>query len=121
MSEILRKNQTDIALGAVHRKGNSDGSFDNFLQFMVGKADLMVVDKANTTTEPTKQQQKIQPLSNTLRSESSIFAIRDGHSLEYDNILFATVGTKKKPSKTILNGTTSSFEPKTLTAVMGPR
>lgn len=51
---------------------------------------------------------------------SSLFADRGGHNLDFTDILLATRGTKKKPSKKILDGISGSFEPKTLTAVMGP-
>mmetsp|Transcript_38595 Transcript_38595/g.80883 ORF Transcript_38595/g.80883 Transcript_38595/m.80883 type:complete len:593 (+) Transcript_38595:216-1994(+) len=53
---------------------------------------------------------------------SSIFSARDGHTLEFDNVLLSTKtkNAEKNPPKTILNGLSGSFPPKTLTAVMGP-
>jgi len=57
-----------------------------------------------------------------LKKKSSIFAERDGHTLEFDNILLSTKSSdpEKKPAKRILKGISGSFPPKTLTAVMGP-
>lgn len=56
------------------------------------------------------------------RKESSIFASRDGHTLEFDDILLSTKSKnpEKSPPKKILNGLSGSFPPKTLTAIMGP-
>ncbi|KAL7527482.1 hypothetical protein ACHAXR_005154, partial [Thalassiosira sp. AJA248-18] len=51
---------------------------------------------------------------------SSIFAERDGHTLEFNNILLSTKINKKKPTKQILDGLSGTFPPKTLTAIMGP-
>jgi len=53
---------------------------------------------------------------------SSIFAMRDGHTLEFNDILFSTrsKNPEKNPPKKILKGISGSFPPKTLTAVMGP-
>ena len=55
--------------------------------------------------------------------QTSIFAEREGHSLEFDNIRLSTKGGKnpdKNPPKHILKGLTGCFPPKTLTAIMGP-
>ncbi len=54
------------------------------------------------------------------RQRSSIFALRDGHKIDFANVLVSTKGTSKKPSKIILDSLSSSFPPKKLTAVMGP-
>lgn len=91
------------------------------------------VDKSNTSiavaedvsdeknVDKNKQQyQSSSPPKRLDTRRSSIFAEREGHSLEFTNILLATKETKKKPSKIILNGLTSSIQAKTLTAVMGP-
>mmetsp|Transcript_7448 Transcript_7448/g.13821 ORF Transcript_7448/g.13821 Transcript_7448/m.13821 type:complete len:376 (+) Transcript_7448:48-1175(+) len=58
----------------------------------------------------------------TLHMSSSIFSVRDGHTLEFDNVLLSTKtkNAEKNPPKKILNGLSGSFPPKTLTAVMGP-
>jgi ABC-type multidrug transport system ATPase subunit len=59
--------------------------------------------------------------SSTVRRESSVFARRDGHLLEFDNVTLSTKANgTKKPSRVILNQLTSLFEPNSLTAVMGP-
>lgn len=57
-----------------------------------------------------------------LNGSSSIFALRDGHSLEFDDIRLATKSKhpEKNPPKQILKGVTSQFPAKTLTAIMGP-
>ena len=83
-----------------------------FLDTITKEAEEPAVDKIE------QKQQHASPTFYT--QQSSIFATRDGHTLDFENIHLATKPTKKKPSKTILNGLTSSFEPKTLTAVMGP-
>mmetsp|Transcript_23045 Transcript_23045/g.49891 ORF Transcript_23045/g.49891 Transcript_23045/m.49891 type:complete len:650 (+) Transcript_23045:99-2048(+) len=60
---------------------------------------------------------------NTLNTmQSGLFDKRDGHTIEFDNILLSTKSKNpdKNPPKKILNGLTGSFPPKTLTAVMGP-
>ena len=90
-----------------------------------------VVDKSNTSIavaevsgenvdNNNQQYQSSSPPKRLDTRRSSIFAEREGHSLEFTNILLATKETKKKPSKIILNGLTSSIQAKTLTAVMGP-
>ena len=90
------------------------------------------VDKSNTSiavaedvsgenvVNNNQQYQSSSPPKKLDTRRSSIFAEREGHSLEFTNILLATKETKKKPSKIILNGLTSSIQAKTLTAVMGP-
>ena len=89
------------------------------------------VDKSNTSIavaevsgenvdNDNQQYQSSSPPKRLDTRRSSIFAEREGHSLEFTNILLATKETKKKPSKIILNGLTSSIQAKTLTAVMGP-
>jgi len=56
-----------------------------------------------------------------IRRQSSIFSIRDGHTLEFENIFLSTKSKnpKKHPPKQILNGISGKFAPKTLNAVMG--
>lgn len=56
------------------------------------------------------------------KKKSSIFAERDGHSLEFENIFLSTKSknSEKSPPTEILKGLSGSFPPKTLTAVMGP-
>jgi len=56
------------------------------------------------------------------KKSAGIFAEREGHTLEFTNVILSTKtkNPEKNPSKTILNGLTGSFPPKTLTAVMGP-
>jgi len=56
------------------------------------------------------------------KRKSSIFAARDGHSLEFDDILLATKSKdpEKKPPKEILKSISGSFAPKSLNAIMGP-
>lgn len=52
----------------------------------------------------------------------SIFADRDGHTLEFDGLRLSTRSKDpaKRPPKVILGGISGSFPPKALTAVMGP-
>lgn len=54
--------------------------------------------------------------------KSSIFATRDGHDMEFSNVLLSTKSkdAEKKPPKEILKSVSGSFQPKTLTAIMGP-
>lgn len=54
--------------------------------------------------------------------KSSIFAARDGHDMEFVNILLSTKSKdpKKSPPKEILKSLSGSFQAKTLTAIMGP-
>lgn len=54
--------------------------------------------------------------------KSSIFAERDGHTLEFESISLSTKSKnpEKSPQKKILDDMSGSFPPKTLTAVMGP-
>lgn len=56
------------------------------------------------------------------KRKSSIFSVRDGYNLEFDNITLSTKtkNPKKNPPKKILQGLSGSFPPKTLTAIMGP-
>ena len=87
------------------------------------------VDKSNTSIavaevsdenvdKNNQQYQSSSPPKKLDTRRSSIFAEREGHSLEFTNILLATKETKK--NKIILNGLTSIIQAKTLTAVMGP-
>eukprot|EP00567_Pseudictyota_dubia_P002639 CAMPEP_0197468362 /NCGR_PEP_ID=MMETSP1175-20131217/66043_1 /TAXON_ID=1003142 /ORGANISM="Triceratium dubium, Strain CCMP147" /LENGTH=641 /DNA_ID=CAMNT_0043004459 /DNA_START=144 /DNA_END=2069 /DNA_ORIENTATION=- len=84
------------------------------------------IDFARSSEEPSTalkrySTKQISSMGDTVGdTRISIFDARDGHALNFDNIHLSTKGTKKKPSRTILDGLTSSFEPKTLTAVMGP-
>ena len=122
--------------------------YDDFLQFIKsGSEDDFMdnednntkasskeeVDKSNTSIavaedisdeknvdKNNQQYQSSSPPKRLDTRRSSIFAEREGHSLEFTNILLATKESKKKPSKIILNGLTSSIQAKTLTAVMGP-
>jgi len=59
--------------------------------------------------------------ASSTRGRSSIFSIRDGHTLEFENIFLSTKSKnpKKHPPKQILNGISGKFAPKTLNAVMG--
>jgi len=54
--------------------------------------------------------------------KSSIFATRDGHNIEFTNVLLSTKSKdpEKKPPKEILKSLSGIFQPKTLTAIMGP-
>ena len=79
-------------------------SFHDFLRFFNDEIDSPVA-----VVPPTK-----------VKRSNSIFSGREGHRLDFDNVLLATKATKKKPAKVILAGLTSSFAPKSLTAVMGP-
>ena len=65
------------------------------------------------TTDVKRQQKKILE-----HPTSSIFNERDGHTLDFDNISLSA--KTKKGNKDILKGVSSSFQPKTLTALMGP-
>ena len=65
------------------------------------------------TTNVKRQQKKILE-----HPTSSIFNERDGHTLDFDNISLSA--KTKKGNKDILKGVSSSFQPKTLTALMGP-
>ena len=104
----------------------SDGGFDDFLQYVNDEIDSPV------PVVPVKSHHAVVAFggggvggvgsgaSDDLRRQSSIFAGRDGHHLDFDAVHLSTKPTKKKPSKTILAGLTSSFAPRSLTAVMGP-
>ncbi len=69
--------------------------------------------KTGYTTDVKRQQKKI--LEHPI---SSIFNERDGYTLDFDNISLSA--KTKKGNKDILKGVSSSFQPKTLTALMGP-
>jgi ABC-type multidrug transport system fused ATPase/permease subunit len=69
--------------------------------------------KTDYTNDVKRQQKKI--LEHPI---SSIFNERDGHTLDFDNISLSA--KTKKGNKDILKGVSSSFQPKTLTALMGP-
>jgi ABC-type multidrug transport system fused ATPase/permease subunit len=69
--------------------------------------------KTDYTTDVKRQQKKILEHPTT-----SIFNERDGHTLDFDNI--SLTAKTKKGNKDILKGVSSSFQPKTLTALMGP-
>ena len=79
-----------------------------------GGGDGDTEDPANVETTEAAAKQK--------REQSSIFAMRDGHTLEFENIILSTKSKnpEKNPPKKILKGLSGSFPPKTLTAVMGP-
>ena len=105
----------------------SDGGFDEFLQYVNDEIDSPV------PVVPVESRHAMVAFGgggggggatgasdDLLLRQSSIFAGRDGHHLDFDDVLLSTKPTKKKPSKTILAGLTSSFAPRSLTAVMGP-
>jgi ABC-type multidrug transport system ATPase subunit len=104
----------------------SDGGFDEFLQYVNDEIDSPV------PVVPVESRHAMVAFGgggvggaagasdDLLLRQSSIFAGRDGHHLDFDAVLLSTKPTKKKPSKTILAGLTSSFAPRSLTAVMGP-
>ena len=105
----------------------SDGGFDEFLQYVNDEIDSPV------PVVPVESRHAMVAVGgggggggatgasdDLLLRQSSIFAGRDGHHLDFDDVLLSTKPTKKKPSKTILAGLTSSFAPRSLTAVMGP-
>lgn len=66
-----------------------------------------------TNDDVKRQQKKILE-----HPTSSIFNERDGHTLDFDNISLSA--KTKKGNKDILKGVSSSFQPKTVTALMGP-
>lgn len=70
-------------------------------------------DDVGHKTDFKRQQKKI--LEHPI---SSIFNERDGYTLDFDNISLSA--KTKKGNKDILKGVSSSFQPKTLTALMGP-
>ena len=77
--------------------------------------------KASTITKPSSSSDNGEFRSSAARRESSVFAQRDGHLLEFDNVTLSTKAKgAKKPSRVILNKLTSLFEPRSLTALMGP-
>jgi len=111
-----------------NKDNNTKGTLSNSNTATSSKEE---VDKSNTSIavaevsgenvdNDNQQYQSSSPPKRLDTRRSSIFAEREGHSLEFTNILLATKETKKKPSKIILNGLTSSIQAKTLTAVMGP-
>jgi ABC-type multidrug transport system fused ATPase/permease subunit len=65
------------------------------------------------TNDVKRQQKRILEHPTT-----SIFNERDGHTLDFDNISLSA--KTKKGNKDILKSVSSSFQPKTLTALMGP-
>ncbi|KAL3821921.1 hypothetical protein ACHAXA_008961 [Cyclostephanos tholiformis] len=100
-------------------KNHDDVDFDNFLQFVNDEiaTPLPVVSTkvgggVDGVTEGRGGILK--------KRSSSIFSGRDGHQLDFDDVLLVTKPTKKKPSRVILSSLTSSFAPRSLTAVMGP-
>ena len=88
--------------------GGGGDSFHDFLRFVNDEIDSPVVVVADDPPPPKVER------------SNSIFSGREGHRLDFDNVLLSTKATNKKPSKVILAGLTSSFAPKSLTAVMGP-
>ena len=140
---------SDIGASGTSTIMSGNESFDDFLKYVTGSgthghegvlaappppADVEIaIEKGNTKNDnghhypphasssstnnnkPTKEQQVV-----INRQRSSIFALRDGHKIDFTNVLVSTKGTAKKPSKIILDSLSSSFPPKKLTAVMGP-
>ena len=121
----------------------SDNSFDNFMKYVKGDSgvdappphppvdvEIAIGDDMNGggkhqygyTGSNGHHHPHTTTTTNTVinRQRSSIFALRDGHKIEFTNVLVSTKGSSKKPSKIILDSLSSSFEPKKLTAVMGP-
>jgi ABC-type multidrug transport system ATPase subunit len=81
------------------------------------------VDEADKVSETaTATETETDKKSVLMKKTSSIFSIRDGHTLEFDNIKLSTQSKnhEKNPPKQILKGISGNFPPNTLTAVMGP-
>lgn len=80
---------------------------------------------ADASIEKTTFAMKVTSLeAGTTKRErkSSIFTLRDGQPLDFDNVTLSTKtkNPEKSPPKEILKGLSGSFAPKTLTAIMGP-
>lgn len=109
------------------RDGNT--SFDEFLKFAKGEGDEVPPPPAdveiaigNGNVSSANGTHQHLDFNSTLRQQrsSSIFALRDGHKIDFTNVLVSTKSSSNQPSKIILDSLSSSFEPKKLTAVMGP-
>lgn len=86
------------------------------------KEDEAAADEAVKASETETETETAEPKSVMMGKTSSIFSVRDGHTLEFDNIKLSTQSKnhEKNPPKQILKGISGNFPPKTLTAVMGP-
>ena len=116
---------------------NDDTEFNEFISVVKGEtkqqngtgrthtthASLTALPLPSTITKPSSSSSDNNGefRSSAARRESSVFASRDGHLLEFDNVTLSTKANgSKKPSRVILNKLSSLFEPRSLTAVMGP-
>ena len=109
--------------------GMQDHGFNEFLQVMKGEIDAPTLPPLSPPLLPRPDAAvnnggvvdgDLPFHSSAKRHESSVFARRDGHQLGFDAVTLSTKATSKKPSRVILHSLTSSFEPRSLTAVMGP-
>ncbi|KAL3808107.1 hypothetical protein ACHAXA_001013 [Cyclostephanos tholiformis] len=98
-------------------KNHDDVDFDNFLQFV---NDEIATPLPVVSTKVGGGVDGATGGGVLKKRSSSIFSGRDGHQLDFDDVLLVTKPTKKKPSRVILSSLTSSFAPRSLTAVMGP-
>lgn len=98
---------SSVNSGANEEGGGDSDSFSDFMHFV----------KSPSSHEPTSNNDA---MDERMRS-SSIFSQRDGHLLEFDNIVLSTKSKNenKHPPLHILKGISSRFPPKTLTAIMG--
>jgi len=103
---------TSVDLGIPHGNGDNVNAEDN----------VNVEDKNGAGSAEASAEKERTSTSTLLQRQSSIFAMRDGHTLEFEDIFLSTrsKNPEKSPPHKILRGLSGSFPPKTLTAIMGP-